>query len=185
MQTLDLWISIGHHISMKTNKKKAINQRQIIEKKLAPWASERLQYDPPPSGWIKAIRGSLGITTRQLAEHLDVNHSVIQQLEKREVKGTASLELLNKVAGAMGCKLVYAIIPKKPNTNLDDILNERAQLAAKEVLQRAEHSMQLEAQGNSTESYQIQLNELAAALKSTGDPHLWDKKFKIRQKKIK
>lgn len=170
---------------MKINRKRAINQRQIIEKKLASWASVRHQYDPPPSGWIKAIRGSLGITTRQLAEHLDVNHSVIQQLEKREVKGTASLELLNKVAEAMGCKLIYAIVPKEPNTNLEDVLNERAQLAAKKVLQRVEHSMQLEAQGNSPESYQIQLNELAAALKSTNDPRLWDKNFKIKQKKTK
>lgn len=168
---------------MKTNKKRAASQRQILEKKLIPWKQlPPHEIQPPPSGWIKAIRGSLGITTRQLAEHLGVNHSAIQQLEKREVKGTASLELLKKVADAMSCKLVYAIVPKEPNASLDEILSGRAHLAAKQILQRVEHSMQLEAQG-APDSYKKQLDELERSLKLTNDSRLWDKKFKIKQKK--
>lgn len=51
---------------MKTNKKQLGNQKRIIQQKLDLFA--KLNEPMPPSGWLKAIRGSLGLTLRQLAE---------------------------------------------------------------------------------------------------------------------
>lgn len=64
-----------------------------MEKCLAEWSHLR-QSETPPTGWIKAVRGALGISTRQLAQLLGTDHSAIVALGKREAKGKASLEMI-------------------------------------------------------------------------------------------
>src|SRR4051794_39688780 len=90
---LDIWRSIRHHKRMKTAKKAVITQRQILESKVN---SLKLLLDQPRprSGWLKAIRGALGITTRQLGARLGTTHQVVVRQEERETKGTVTLESL-------------------------------------------------------------------------------------------
>jgi predicted DNA-binding mobile mystery protein A len=161
---------------MKTNKRNLGNQRQIIDKKLRLWDAVRTEQTPP-SGWIKAVRGALGINTRQLADLLDVEHSNISRLEKRESEGNATLEVINKVARAMDCKLVYAIVPNPPYTTLENILDTKANDLAHKLNQDVEHSMQLEKQGTSPEDYQKQVERLAQELKANLDSRLWEKRI--------
>lgn len=62
--------------------------------------------------WLREVRQALGITVTELAHEMKVNRSAIFRIEKREKRKRSSLETLNRMAEAMGCKVVYAVIPK-------------------------------------------------------------------------
>jgi predicted DNA-binding mobile mystery protein A len=169
----DFWVSLDNHKTMKTNRKSLSNQQSLMEKRIAGWAQVR-QSETPPTGWIKAVRGALGISTRQLAALLGTDHSAIVALEKREAKGTASLEMIQRTAKAMGCKLVYAIVPEAPSTTLDDIVDARARDLASRLLVRVEHSMRLEKQGSDPTDSKAKIGKLSFELKTKMDSRIWD-----------
>jgi predicted DNA-binding mobile mystery protein A len=160
---------------MKTSRKNLATQRDLIDKKLRPWMGLR-EDKSPPAGWVKAIRGALGLNTRQLADLLNVDHSTVQRLEKREAKGTAALESLDKAARAMGCKVIYAIVPNQPYENLDSIVIEKAKQLAADLNRRVGHSMELESQGSEASDTKKQVERLAFDLKSKMDSRLWNKR---------
>lgn len=159
------------------------NQQSIIERKLRPWLKLRTDKTPP-SGWVKAIRGALGISSRQLADFLSVDHSAIVRMESREKQRKVTLELLDKAADAMGCKLIYALVPKDNYDSLESIIDEKAMTVANEIVQKVEHSMRLEAQGRKEEDLKKRVNEIANNLKTQMDNRLWDRKEK-RKKGVK
>jgi predicted DNA-binding mobile mystery protein A len=170
---------------MKTTKASHLKQRKILENKVKPWLELR-DDNIPPSGWLKAIRGALGITSRQLAARLGVEQAAILQFEKNEAEGKASLETIQKAARAMRCKLVYAIVPEEPFTSLESLMDEQAVRAAHEIIARVDHSMRLEQQGLSPERSSEQVRDLAAELKAKVDPSLWgDQKSILGRKKSK
>ena len=72
------------------------------------------RYAPPVRGWIKAIRDALGMSMEQLAERLKIKQPSLATLEKSEAKGTIELATLRRVAEALDCTLVYALVPNKP-----------------------------------------------------------------------
>ena len=158
---------------MKTNKKNVATQRRLMDKKLQAWIDIRGEKRPP-SGWLKAIRGALGLSTRQLAAIVGIDFSSIIRLEERELQGTVSLEVLDKAAKAMGCKVVYAIVPEDPYLSLESIIDERAKRAATELLEKVEHSMRLEEQGSPDAKTEIE--RLAIELKTKVDSRIWDLK---------
>lgn len=163
---------------MKTNKKNIAPQRQLLEKKHSAWILLR-DDKKPPSGWIKAIRSALGMNTRQLAKRLGVQQPAITSLENRESQGRITLELLEKAARAMGCKLVYSIVPDKPHADLDAIVTARSKQLAIDIVSDVEHSMRLEAQG--TASVENQIEKLAFELKQKMDTRLWEPNSKEKQ----
>ena len=141
---------------MKNKKSSLLLQRQVIEKKLTAWM--KLAHEQQPrAGWIKAIRGALGMTTSQLAERMDIDQPSVVRLEAREARGAVTLETLEKAARAMNCKLVYAIVPDENYLSLEEILNKRAEGVAKELLKKVSHSMSLEDQGVGFEDKRNQL----------------------------
>ena len=172
---LILWVLISYRISMKTNKKSLLNQRKLLERKIEQWLPLRSDRKPP-SGWLKAIRGSLGISARQLAKRLGSEHASIIQFEKREAQGKVTLETIEKLARAMNCTLVYAVIPNEKFNSLNSIIDEQAKQAARKIVSKVDHTMRLEQQGLSLERLEDQVNELAAELKSKMDPSLWSTK---------
>ena len=147
-------------------------QRQIIEKKLDNWGPLKSEK-APPSGWIKAIRGALGMTTYQLAKLMGVTQAAAIGYEKREADGKITLDKLSKAAEAMDCKLVYAIIPKDQYSSLNDIIDTHAEDFARKILKRTEHTMQLEKQG--TGSNKSELKKMVKELKDDVDSRIWDK----------
>lgn len=157
---------------MKTVNSKILNQRKLIEKKLLSW--QAISHDKkPPSGWVKAIRMSLGMTTSQLAKLMGINQATALRYEKREAEGKITLETLRKAAEAMNCKLVYALVPREPHKSLNDILNEKATELAFSILSRTEHSMQLEKQGTGLNKSEVK--ELAEDLVNSLDKRIWNK----------
>lgn len=100
-------------------------------------------FAPPVRGWIKAIREGLGMSSAQLAKRLRVKQPSVVALEQSEVKGTMELATLRRVAGALDCTLVYALVPNQP---LEMIVRDRARTFARSRLEAVEHSMLLEDQ---------------------------------------
>ncbi|MFT6673040.1 MAG: putative DNA-binding mobile mystery protein A [Afipia broomeae] len=98
----------------------------------------------PARGWIRAIRDALGMTTAQLARRMNVQQPRIVELEKAESKGNITMQSLERAAEALGCRVVYALVPIKPLTTT---LEERALQVAERQLSLIEQTMRLEAQG--------------------------------------
>jgi len=97
----------------------------------------------PTRGWIRAIREALGMTTGQLAKRLGVQQPRVVELEKAEATGNITVKSLERAAEAMGCRLVYALIPIKP---LTETIEARASHIARQQLAGVEQTMRLEAQ---------------------------------------
>src|ERR1019366_3112271 len=72
------------------------------------------RYKAPVRGWIKAIREALGMTTEQLSKRLGVKQPSIVAIEQSEAKGTIELGTLRRVAEALDCTLIFALVPHKP-----------------------------------------------------------------------
>jgi predicted DNA-binding mobile mystery protein A len=89
----------------------------------------------PPEGWLRSIREALGMTMAQLARRLDVSQPRIVAIERAEVSGAISLATLERAAEALGCSLVYALVPR---ASLEKTVEERAgHLAEKQWQLRA------------------------------------------------
>ena len=95
----------------------------MIKAKLAAHSRSRLdrrfkeigplsRFSVPVRGWIKAIRAGLGMSSEQLAKRLGVRQPSVVSLEQSEAKGTIALATLRRVAEALDCTLVYALVPK-------------------------------------------------------------------------
>lgn len=102
-----------------------------------------LKTQRPPKGWLRAVRDALGMTTKQLGRRLGVSQPRIVELEQSEANGTVTLNTLQRAAEALGCRLVYALVPEKP---LADTVRERAELLARRRQAAVEHTMRLEDQ---------------------------------------
>lgn len=166
---------------MRVQRKQLIRQRKIVQEKLDLFS--KLDEPMPPSGWVKAIRGSLGVTIRQLAKRVGVGHGSIAQIEKREPKKKVTLESLEKIANAMDCKVVYAIVPIDPKERLDDILHRKATEAAQKIVSQVSHTMRLEAQGTHEKQLKNEVLRLADELISNNDSRIWDVNKKRDAKK--
>jgi predicted DNA-binding mobile mystery protein A len=101
------------------------------------------QVQRPPKGWIRAIRDALGMTTAQYAKRLGVSQPRVVELEKSEQSGGVTLNTLQRAAEALGCRLVYVLIPEQP---LADVVTQRAAEIAERQSRAIEHTMRLEDQ---------------------------------------
>ena len=97
----------------------------------------------PPKGWVRAIRDALGMTSAQFARRLGIAQPSAVELEQAEREKRITLQTLERAAEALGCRLVYVLIPEKP---LEETLNERARLVAAKKMASVEHTMRLEDQ---------------------------------------
>lgn len=115
----------------------------------------------PRSGWIRAIRGALGMSQAVLAERLGVSSAAVNKLERAELHGGITTGKLAEVASALDCTLVYALVP---NSTLERTVSTQARMVATRLLGYAARTMALEAQdidddrqGEAVERYAQQL----------------------------
>jgi predicted DNA-binding mobile mystery protein A len=145
--------------------------RRQIEAKL-----ERLQIlksiKPPRSGWLKAIRESLGMTAKQAGNRAGTSQQNWTKAENNETKGNVSISTLNKLANAMGCEFVYALIPTKGTLN--DFLLERARNIANHSMSRTYANMKLEQQEISKSELEKQTEELAMQIVRELKSNFWE-----------
>ncbi len=145
-------------------------QIKQLDDRLRDWAKVRNQ-PRPRSGWISATRGALGMGLTQLGQRLGTTPIGVKRLEQREVAGRIFLESLSRAAQAMGCELVYAIVPK---TSLESILDEQVRKKAREQLGRVDHTMRLEAQEVGESEIARQEAALVQRLAAEWPRKLWD-----------
>jgi predicted DNA-binding mobile mystery protein A len=126
----------------------------------------------PPQGWVRAIREALGMTASQLASRTGIARQSLDDLERNEASGKITLESLDRLARALGCKLVYAIVPEG-GRSLEDLRREKALALAREQMERVSHSMKLEDQGVTPREEQRQLERLAEQMLADSPRKLW------------
>lgn len=153
----------------KSQRRLALNQLQEktdrikrIEKNLAV----------PHSGWIHAIRLTLGMSLRQLANRMGITLQSVAQLEVRERNGTISLNRLRELGNAMGMKLVYGFVPH--SGTVEDLIMQKARLISLEIIGQSAHTMELEDQGVSATRIRKQIDEMARELVEENPGRVWD-----------
>src|SRR6267143_1193744 len=99
---------------------------QQIEEAIRPFRP-LVETRPPRRGWIRAIQQALGVTNRQLAKRLHLKPQTIEDMQEYEAKETIKLQTLRKLAEALDCRLVYAVVPNKP---LEEIRLDQARKVA-------------------------------------------------------
>lgn len=122
----------------------------------------------PPTGWALAIRQAIGMSTAQLAHRLGISQPAALALERSEAARTIKLESLERLATALGCRLVYALVPDQP---LEQMVEARARAVAEQQLTTVEQTMALEGQSvTDVEAREDLLQELIDGLT---DRDLW------------
>jgi len=71
---------------------------------------------PQTRGHLRAVRQALGMRAGEMADRMSMHRSVLYRLEESELAGTISMGKLQDVAAAMGCVLVYGIVPSHGET---------------------------------------------------------------------
>src|SRR5208337_1484208 len=114
-----------------------------LERSLKPFLAAK-DSPRPQRGWIRAIREATGVTVRDMAKRLHKVPSVAAHLESSEAEYRITLRSLREAADALGCQLVYALVPR--NGSVQELAEERARAKASENVRAVEHTMALEDQ---------------------------------------
>lgn len=144
-------------------------QLQQMDALLASWKAAQLSARPR-SGWVRAIRESLGMSAAAFARRLGMTHAGVRKLESAEASDAITLASLRKLAEALDCELQYALVPR---TSLRQHVQDRAQAVAKERLSPISHSMALEQQAVQEPLSKLQLELAINALLAGSRRALW------------
>ena len=98
----------------------------------------------PHRGWLRAVREALGLSLDDIGKTIGITRSHVKSFELAEERDRISLSSLRRVADAMGCELVYAIVPK--SGTITEIAEQRARARATEEVLDVHHNMALEDQ---------------------------------------
>jgi predicted DNA-binding mobile mystery protein A len=70
----------------------------------------------PTSGLLRVVRQALKIPIKEIMERMGIRETAVFDLEEREETGSITLRSLGRMAEAMGCKVVYGIVPANGKT---------------------------------------------------------------------
>ncbi len=114
-----------------------------LEKALQPFLGAT-QVPRPQRGWLRALRQAAGLSLLEFARRLQITPPSALQLEKSEAEYRITLGRLRDAADAIGCQLIYALVPK--TGSVESLAEQRARARAAEAVRAVEHSMSLEDQ---------------------------------------
>ncbi len=103
------------------------DERRLLRKKLdMEMRFYRLagREKEPTNGLLTAVRQALKVPLKEIAGLMEIGESNVFELEERERTGSITLRSLGRIADAMGCKVVYGVIPLNGKT-LEDLAEER------------------------------------------------------------
>lgn len=129
------------------------------------------KFTPPPKGWVRTIRRAIGMTSLQLAIRLGQSQPRVADIEKRERDGALTIRTLRRVAQALDCHFVYAIVP---NERLEKMVRQRAAKIANRRLKSVEHTMTLENQAVSKAVSKRQRANLIKLIVDQELSHIWN-----------
>ncbi len=130
------------------------------------------RFDRIPQGWIRSSRTAIGMTLKQLATRLGFSVPAAKNFEMREVDEAITLASLRKIANAMEMDLVYYFKPKQDS--LDDLLQIRAELKAKELMESSNQATLLENQEADNKNKSREYDRLITEIRNQKLSSLWD-----------
>lgn len=125
----------------------------------------------PLGGWIATFQEAIGMSAATLAERLGVSRNSVYNSIQNEQAGTISLNQLDKLAEALGGKLVYAIIPREGP--VEEIVMAQARKKARRIIQRTRAHMALEEQTEGLRSQEEMIEELASEIARDMPKDFW------------
>ena len=120
----------------------SVRSRELLDNHFEEWQQLRT-LARPPRGWVRAIREALGMSATVLAARLGTTAGAVTRLEQSEAADRIRLDTLRRAADALGCDLVYLLVPRRP---LTAIVRERARELARTQAAAIEQTMRLEDQ---------------------------------------
>jgi len=122
--------------------------RQLRLSQLDRNLSEAKKLPPRPSGgWIASVREALGLSLAQIGQRLGASRQTVQEFERAEADDRITIGSLRRVAGAMGCDLIYTLVPKSASfAELAELAERPTRERAARDVHRIVHTMGLEDQ---------------------------------------
>jgi len=125
----------------------------------------------PSEGWLTTIRKALGMSGADVAARLGQGRNTVYQAERNERNNVITLAQMEKLATAMGCHFVYAIVP---DGRIEDVIRKQARQKAEARIRRVSAHMALEQQSLPEPQIQARIEDLAEELVRTMPPDFWD-----------
>ena len=125
----------------------------------------------PPEGWLRTVRKALGMTGPQLAGRLGISKVQIAKTEKREIDEGVTLQTMKKMAEAMNCRFVYAVIPHQ---EIEQVIKEQATKKAKARVKAADTQMAFENQALDKDKRDAQIERIVGEIMDKMPSDLWN-----------
>lgn len=151
-----------------------INLRRTVLKQYQDMAYQHcalMKVPRPKEGWIRTARKALGMSGPQLGRRLGLKKAQVSQMERMETEDRISLKQLRRVAEALECDLVYALVPRQP---IEETIMERAREKATKLVTKADVQMALEAQQLNKTALVEEINLETQRLLETMPRNLWE-----------
>jgi predicted DNA-binding mobile mystery protein A len=126
----------------------AVRSRELLDAHFDEWQPLRT-LARPPRGWIRAVRDALGMSAAALAARLGTTSGAVIRLEQSEAADRVRLDTLRRAADALGCDLVYLLVPRR---ELTAVVRERARELARTHIAAVQQTMRLEDQATTATS---------------------------------
>lgn len=126
----------------------------------------------PQTGWIKAVRTALGMSSQQMGRKLSITKQSVRDIEIREQEGSITLKALRDAANALDMQLVYGLVPK--DGSIERLIDRKARELASRIVLRTSNTMKLENQENSETRIKKAIDEKALTFKNEMPRILWD-----------
>jgi predicted DNA-binding mobile mystery protein A len=126
----------------------SVRSRELLDGHFDEWQPLR-ELARPPRGWIRAVREALGMSAAVVAGRLGITAGAVTRLEQSEAAGRVRLDTLRRAADALGCDLVYLLVPRRP---LAAVVHDRARELARGQAAAVQQTMRLEGQATDQEA---------------------------------
>ena len=88
--------------------------RDALDRQIGLLRAARTAGERPARGWLRAVREAIGLRQEEVAGKLGVRRQSLAELETAEERGSVTMGSLQRAAEAMGCELVYFLVPREP-----------------------------------------------------------------------
>ena len=106
---------------MKAEERKVA--RMALDEEMRPFRRARKTKNPTKM-LLREVRKALGVPVEEIALKLGVGRSVVFDVEAREPSNKVWMKSVARMAEAMGCTMVYGIVPKDGKT-LEELAERR------------------------------------------------------------
>ena len=103
--------------------KERSRERRRLDAEMRPYRHAGAKKNAT-KGLLRAVRQTLHVPVAEIGAMLGKSCSAVVDLEASELRGTIKLRTMSRMAEALGCKVVYGIVPKDGKT-LEELAEER------------------------------------------------------------